>query len=339
MKNFLISLIVVLLSILQVPAQDLSILFEKLKPAVVVILTEEEETVSVGGLSQRVTSSGLGSGVMISEREIVTAAHVVQVAENIKVQFSDGEIIPAKVKSALKFSDVALIELIYPKKNAVIAKFGNSDELKTGERIFIIGAPYGLSYSLSSGYVSGRLSEGNPNNPFIFHEMIQTDAAINHGNSGGPMFNLDGEVVGIVSYILSESGGFEGIGFAASANMTKRLLFDRHTFWTGVDAILLKDEMAKVFNLPQPYGLMVQRVVFLSPFGIAGVQGGRYDITYEDRTIKVGGDIILAFNGIPISMDKLSLLAIAGEMEKIGPEDPFELTVLRGGKVITLRKE
>jgi serine protease Do len=339
MKPYYILLVLLLARTAPLGAQDLSELFEKLKPAVVVILTEEEETITMGGLSQEVTSSGLGSGVMISDREIVTAAHVVQVAENIQVQFSDGEVIPAKVKSAIKFSDVALVELIYPKKDAVIAKFGDSDQLKTGERIFIIGAPYGLSYSLSSGYVSGRLKEGQTDNPFLYHEMIQTDAAINHGNSGGPMFNLDGEVVGIVSYILSESGGFEGIGFAASANMTKRLLLERHTFWTGIDAVLLKGDMARVFNVPQPYGLLVQRVVFLSPFGIAGVQGGKYDITYEDRTIKVGGDIILAFNGIPISMQRESLLRIAAEMATMNPEESFELTVLRGGKVITLKKE
>ena len=152
---------------------------------------------------------------------------MVQVAEKVEVEFLDGEIIPAKVISAYGNADVALIELIWPRKNAVTLKLADSDQVKIGEQVFVVGAPYGLGHSLSSGYVSGIIKSKKDKNPFTNSEYIQTDAAINTGNSGGPMFNMNGEVIGVVSNILTESGGFQGIGFASSSNITKELLFEK----------------------------------------------------------------------------------------------------------------
>ena len=232
-------------------AQSLSDLYEKVNPAVVVILTEQKEIVSSGKNTQTVTSGGLGSGFMINDKHIVTAAHVVQVAEKVDVQFLDGEIIPAKVISAYSTADVALLELIWPRKNAVSLNLADSDQVKIGEKVFVVGAPYGLGHSLSSGYVSGIIKDKEDQNPFTNSEYIQTDAAINTGNSGGPMINMKGEVIGVVSNILTQSGGFQGIGFASSSNITKELLFEKKIIWNGTDVIPLTGKIAQIFNLPQ----------------------------------------------------------------------------------------
>ena len=215
-------------------------------------------------MTKTVTSGGLGSGFMISDNQIITAAHVVKVAEKVSVQFLDGEVIPAKVISAYGTADVALLELIWPRKNAITLNLADSDQVKIGERVFVVGAPYGLGHSLSSGYVSGIIKNKNDKNPFTNSEYIQTDAAINTGNSGGPMINMKGEVIGVVSNILTESGGFQGIGFASSSNITKDLLFEKEVIWNGTDLVPLTGKIAKVFNLPQESGLLVQRVVKVS---------------------------------------------------------------------------
>lgn len=164
-----------------VESQDLTTLYEKVNPAVVVVLTEQKELISNGQTTQTVTAGGLGSGFLISDTQIITAAHVVQVAEKVNVEFLDGEIIPAKVISAYSGADVALIELIWPRKNAITVKLADSDLVKIGEEVFVLGAPYGLGHSLSSGHISGIIKNKKDKNPFTISEYIQTDAAINTG--------------------------------------------------------------------------------------------------------------------------------------------------------------
>ena len=319
-----------------VNAQDLTKLYEKVNPAVVVIITEVKEVVNIGSVKKTVSSEGLGSGFMISDNQIITAAHVVQVAEKLNVKFGDGEIIPAKVITSFNTADVALLELIWPRKNAVTVKLGDSDKAKIGSKVFVVGAPYGLSHSLSSGYVSGILKDDKTKNPFTKSEFIQTDAAINTGNSGGPMFNMQGEVIGIVSNILTESGGFQGIGFAATSNLAKNLLLEKKKFWSGIEAKFISGRLAEIFNLPQESGLLVQKVVEYSPLGIIGLKGGDIDLIIEGQKVLLGGDIILSFNGVKIESSDEALVKLAKMIEARETDDPIELTVLRAGKVITL---
>ena len=167
--KFIFRVLLILLGTLA-KAQSLSEIYEKVNPAIVVILTEQKELVSSGEKTQSVTAGGLGSGFMISDTQLITAAHVVQVAEKVNVQFLEGEIIPAKVISAYAKADVALIELIWPKKDAVTLNLADSDQVKIGEQVFVVGAPYGLGHSLSLGYVSGIFKDKKDKIPFTTSE-------------------------------------------------------------------------------------------------------------------------------------------------------------------------
>ena len=322
----------------QASAQDLRELYKKVDAAVVVIYTQEQDVVQTGNISRRVTSGGLGSGFLISDKQVITAAHVVEVANQVNVQFVDGEVIPARVVSLAGNADVALLELIWAKKNPVTVSLGNSDELEVGEQIFIVGAPFGLEHSLSSGYVSGFKKQDRIA-PFLKRDFIQTDAAINTGNSGGPMFNLKGEVVGIVSNILSRSGGFDGIGFAATSNIAKELLLDNHFVWSGVDIVPLTGTMARVFNIPQSAGLLVERVAILSPLAELGVLGGSFKATIEGEELIVGGDIILSINDLELTFTEQNYLDISNILRDFTMDNVLTVKILRGGKILTLQNK
>src|SRR5262249_42858521 len=154
-------------------------------------------------------------------------------------------------------ADVALLQLEGQPPNYIAAKLGDSDSAEVGDEIFVVGAPYGISRTLTAGHVSGRRILNTETRSI---EFLQTDAAINTGNSGSPIFNLNGEVVGIVSNIMSKSGGSEGLAFASTSNTARRVLLDHKSFWTGIDGVLIEGNLAKALNLTQSAGLLVQRV-------------------------------------------------------------------------------
>lgn len=332
-----ISLLLFLYLIIRLPGygQDISKLYENVLPSVVTIKIEEKEVVTdyTTRTKALVTTEGLGAGVVVSEKgEIMTAAHVVQTAEKVVVQFHNGDEVPAKVVTANVDADVALIKLVWLPKDMQVARLADSDKVRIGEQVFVVGAPLGLSNSLSVGHISGRMKDDELSDGFSKIEFFQTDAAINHGNSGGPMFNMRGEVIGIVSFILSQSGGFEGIGFAVTANVARAELLGKQPFWFGVSFVPLAGELAGLFNLPQPMGLLIQKVATNSPADLAGIRGGIYQMTIEDKELLGGGDIILAIDSFVIKPD-LNTAALRSHLANIKPGEEVKIKLLRQGEI------
>jgi len=332
-KTALFAILTILTYALQ--AQDLADLFEKNKESVVTIYVAESKNQGSGDPRTFTSNMGLGSGVLVREDVILTAAHVVANAEEIMVEFFDGESIAAKTFRISRIADVALIQLDKPPADPHVALIGNSDEERIGDEIFVIGAPMGLPYSLSRGVISGKHTEHNLSNDGKMLEFFQTDAAINTGNSGGPMFNYEGEVIGIVSSILTRSGGFEGIGFAATSNVSEALLTERSSRFFGIEAMVLSYELARILNVPQESGWLVQHVVLESPAGKIGFKGGFRTVIIDNQEILLGGDIILQVDDIRITGEE-SVLKILDYLNLVESSVTHKIKVLRAGEVIDL---
>lgn len=276
---------------------------------------------------------GVGSGVLIEEDQILTAAHVVDGAHVIDVLFTDGERIRADVVASLKASDVALLQLQRSHPAPQVATLADSDDTRIGSRVFIIGAPFGISQTLSVGHLSGRMDRGMLAGGAPI-EFLQTDTAINTGNSGGPMFNTEGEVIGIVSFILTKSGGFDGIGFATSSNTAREALLTSSGVLAGFEGIMLNERLADALNYPGP-GLLVQRVVGDSIVGEAGLKAGRVTAVVDGQSMLLGGDLILEINGLACRAPHDFQLVKASTLQ-LSDEDAYLITVFRDGEIVEL---
>lgn len=319
-----------------VSAQDMTELFKKVNPSVVVIKTIEQVSPGGGDPLQKTSMQGLGTGVLISEDGLIlTAAHVVNTADKIWVEFLDGQNIEAKVENLAIVADIATIKLVSKPANPVVSRLGDSDKTEVGQRIFVIGSPLGLGHSFSSGFISGRHHQGRITSNMSVSEFFQTDASINQGNSGGPLYNLEGEVIGIASSILTQSGGFEGIGFAATSNMAKDLLLDNKQMWYGFQPVLLTDELVKIFNVPQEAGLLITSVTKNSPAYFMGLKGGYLNVTIGNHELLVGGDILLGLDGIPLT-NMENIEKITDHMMGLPSGAKYKFSVLREGKVIEI---
>jgi S1-C subfamily serine protease len=314
----------------------LSDVFKRVNPAVLEIHTLGTD-VARDGSARQVSVAGLGSGVLISsEGKVLTAAHVVQTADAIEVEFVGGERIGARVLSSEPAADVALLQLERAPRQPVVAKIGDSDAVETGDQILVVGAPLGVSHTLTVGYISGRRKPNSTFGGMSRAEYFQTDAAINPGNSGGPMFNMKGEVIGLVSYNLSQTGGSEGLGFAITSKVASDFMLQEKSFWSGVNGYLLSGDLAQVFNVPPPgLGLLVQRIAAGSPAQQIGLKAGTIRAAIGDEELIVGGDIILAIQGIPLTQPS-DLVTARQKLAEMHPGDQATVTVLRGGKTLTL---
>jgi serine protease Do len=312
-------------------AQDLSTLFEHLDPSVVTIEIVEYKVKD----QQLTTSGGLGSGVIINkEGLIITAAHVVESANEISVKLQNGASFVADVLSSSTAADVALLKLRTVPPNLKPATVGSSSDSKIGEQILIIGAPRGLEHSLSVGHISRKMDKNMISNGEMAG-FIQTDASINQGNSGGPMFNLKGELIGVVSFILTNSGGFEGLGFAVDIDTAKKVLFDVNSFWTGFDGVFLSEGLAGVFNTPQKSGVLMQRVTPNSFADKIGLKPGVIQAEILGQKLWLGGDIILSIQGLSCNAPH-DLGNIKKQIESLKVGDKVLIEVLRKGKIKTL---
>ena len=259
----------------------------------------------------------LGSGFIISEDGyLVTNAHVIDQAEKIRVTLKDRREMDAKVIGVDEGTDIALLKI--DAKDLPAVTLGDSDKLKVGQWVVAIGAPFGLEHSASQGIVSALSRSLNQANT-TYIPFIQTDVAVNPGNSGGPLFDLAGNVVGVNSMILSRSGGFQGISFSIPVNTVKNVtnqLKSKGFVSRGKLGVLIQDvsqQLADSFNLPGPKGALVSNVEKDSAADNAGLKRG---------------DVIIGFNGVSV-YESSDLPPLVGNTE-IGKRVP--LTLIRAGK-------
>ena len=276
---------------------------------------------------------GAGSGFVIDPRGyILTNAHVVQGAQSVEVTLGDQSRHPAKLVGADSRNDIALLKIDPRGKNLVALPLGDSRSLRVGQRVLAIGNPFGFQSTLTTGVVSALGRTVQTDEQTFIDEAIQTDAAINRGNSGGPLLDSHGRVVGINSAIFAPSGTTAGIGFAIPIHAAKQIADDLiqegrvRRAYLGVDTTALSPGLADALGLPVEEGLLVERVVPDSPAAQAGLRGGSRAVVAGMRRILVGGDVLVALDGQPIS----SQLDMNRLLNRKRPGDRVRLTVYRG---------
>lgn len=237
---------------------------------------------------------GLGTGmIMDAKGHILTNNHVVDHAEKIDVLLSNGEQYKASLVGADPKTDLAVIR-IEAKKILPHVTFGDSDRMDVGNWVVAIGHPRGLDQTVTQGIISAKHRRGITD-PSGYQDFLQTDAAINPGNSGGPLLNLQGQVIGVNAAIASQSGGFEGIGFAIPSNMAVHVAEELIAHgkvvrgWLGVTIQALTPELAKSFGLDSAKGALIADVVKDGPAEKAGIRRGDVVITYNEKEISDAG--------------------------------------------------
>ena len=281
----------------------------------------EEFFKNFGDDNRQRRASSLGSGFIIdAEGIVVTNFHVIENAEEITVTLADETSFTAKVLGQDQKTDIAVLKIDPGDTDLTAVPFGNSDSLRVGDWVLAIGNPFGLGGTVTAGIVSAR-GRDIGNGPY--DDFIQTDASINRGNSGGPLFNTDGEVIGINTAIFSQSGGSVGIGFAISSNLANRVTKQLVEFgttrrgWLGVFIQEVTPDIADTLGLSQSAGALVSSVNENSPADIAGLEPG---------------DVILSFDGKVIDRMR-DLPRIVAETD-IGAT--IEVEIFRGGQRSTV---
>ncbi len=313
-------------------AQNLDEIFRKVNPSVIVVRSKGRD-VGAGGISRfRET----GSGVLISDSgRVMTAAHVVNGMDEITVEGVAGEVVRAKLISSDAAADISLLQLERVTAAMRVARIGDSDTVRVGQQVMVVGAPYGLAHSMSVGWISARWPPNTifPDMPLA--EFFQTTATINQGNSGGPLFNMAGEVIGIVSQNISKSGGSEGLGFVVTINNARKLLVDGKVFWSALQGMLVTGDLAAILNVPAPAGFLVKTVAEGSTAWKMGLMGGDKILTIDRQEVAVRGDIILSVEGIPVVSEE-NIEKIRNRLAGVPLGTPFKVSVLRAGKIIEL---
>jgi S1-C subfamily serine protease len=313
--------------------ETLGEVYRRVNPSVVVIRGRGEE-VTEEGLSR---FHEIGSGVLVSaDGKIATAAHVVHTMNEVLVEFLGEEPVPARVIASEPRADISILQASVVPRDAMVSKLADSDSARVGDTVFIVGAPYGLSHSLSAGILSARWEPDTITRDFPLAEFFQTDAVINTGNSGGPMFNTAGELIGIVSHNISQSGGSEGLGFVVTSNTVRKLLVERNRRWYGLDVLLITGTIAEALRVPQAGGFLVKQVVKDSVGGQIGLRGGNKIGIVDGQKLLVGGDIILSVQGVTVASNE-DMAKVLRSLETLQPGQDLRVTVLRDDMVQELR--
>ncbi len=285
---------------------------------------------------QPYAQQSIGSGFLINDDGfILTNFHVISGSSRIQVTLQDQTQYFARALDTDRSDDLALIK-IAPKRKQEFLRLGDSDHLQVGQKVLAIGNPFGLEGTLTVGVVSsiGRSIQGE--NDQRLEGMIQTDAAINGGNSGGPLLDSSGNVIGINTAILGQTN--MGIGFALPINRAKALLSDYQAGRiterpkVGVTTEFVAGDLAEALGLPRRGGLLVQRVIRGSSEDMAGIRGAREIVDIGNVELGIGGDLIIAIDGQPVTREDALVRAIANR--RVG--DTITLTVYRNGRTLQI---
>jgi putative serine protease PepD len=344
--------------VVNVPAQNASLrtpnrpltiheIYERAAPGVVqvtsttLIKTAPDPFLDPFGGPQTEEQKALGSGFVIDKAgHIVTNFHVVDGASSIEVSFSDNDHLKAKVVGTDPSTDLAVLQVDAHSRALVPLRLGDSDTVQVGDPVVAIGNPLGEDRSITSGIVSALQRRIFAPNGYPIDKVIQTDAALNHGNSGGPLIDSRGRVIGVNSQIQTtgSSDGNIGIGFAIPINTVKQVaaeLIDRgkveHAF-LGIDAKPLTPAIAKLFRLPAGHGLLVAGVCSGSGADEAGLRGPTNTVVVAGESWPLGGDLIVKADGARLaSIDRLRSIVSAKK-----PGDEVKLEIFRDATKLTL---
>jgi len=289
---------------------------------------------NIAGGSQQ---EALGSGFVLDKAgHIVTNYHVVQGANEIRVSFSNRDTVEAQLVGTDPSTDLAVLQVDTSASALTPLPLGDSDKVEVGDPVVAIGNPFGLDRTATSGIVSALKRLITAPNRFTIDHVIQTDAPINHGNSGGPLLNSRGQVIGVNTQIETggSGSGSVGIGFSVPSNTVKDVVAQilrtgrvDHAY-LGISGQAVNSNVAETYNLPVGQGVLVESVTRESGAGKAGLQGGETQVVVAGETYVLGGDIIVAFDGKQISSIEQLRDAIAGHK----PGDKVSLVIYRDAK-------
>ena len=314
---------------------SLADLFEKSDDGVV--------KVSVRKLSELTTGRSLGSGFVYDvSGHIITNNHVVEDSQKTTITFLDGTAYNAKVIGTDPYTDLAVLKVDVNPSLLHPLPLGDSSTLRVGEQVAAIGNPFGLSGSMTSGIVSqlGRLLSTPGTASFSIPDVIQTDAAVNPGNSGGPLLNTKGQVIGINTAIQSGTGEFAGIGFAVPSNTVSKIvpiLIKEGKYkhpWLGISGVDIDPDLANVLGLQDTRGLLIVSVVKDSPAEKAGLHGSTETKEIDGIKYQIGGDVILSVDHKDVRKIDDILIHLQRE-KKVG--DTIDLEILREGRVTNFK--
>jgi putative serine protease PepD len=305
-------------------------IYKQASPAVANIVTR---AVEYDFFLNPVPVEGAGSGFVIDARGyILTNFHVVQQAQTVEVTLGDKSRYQAKFVGGDVRNDVALLKVELGGKKLTALPLADSSTLQVGQRVLAIGNPFGFQSTLTTGIISALGRTVQTGEQTFIDEAIQTDAAINRGNSGGPLLNSHGEVIGINSAIFAPTGTTAGIGFAIPINTAKQIAQDLinegrvRRAYLGIEGTEVWPELAQALSLPVREGFMVERVTPNGPAARASIRGGDRRIVAGMRYMMIGGDILVAVNGQKIS----SQLDLNLALNRKRPGDSISVTLYRG---------
>jgi S1-C subfamily serine protease len=282
----------------------------------------------------------LGSGFVIDKAgHIITNYHVIEGARSVDVSFSNNESMRARIVGADPSTDVAVLQVNAHSRALTPLPLGDSDAVHVGDSVVAIGNPFGLERTVTAGIVSALQRVIQAPNAFAIDHVIQTDAALNKGNSGGPLLDVRGNVIGVNSQIQSESGGGNvGVGFAVPINTVRTVEAQivktghaEHAF-LGVKVQAVTPDVARLFRLPAGHGLLVASVQRGSAAAKAGLRAGTHQVTDAGETYPLGGDLIVAADGVRLS----SLDQLRDVISNKQPGDRLALEIWRGDQKMTL---